>query len=149
MLADRQSVFIMPAKMAMIAVSAYIVGRYFRRPSRVIRRCDQDHEHEARHRSRRAPGEPSGRDQLARFHGNGHPNHGHLRLCRAGALSSYGPDLLDTFHQFGVYGGHILNGEKPADLPVVRPRKFEFAINLKTAKVCFEEAAGKRCSGAE
>jgi hypothetical protein len=55
----------------------------------VIRRYDQDDEHEAPHRSHRAPGEPSGRDQLARFHGDRHPDHGHLRLCPAGALSSY------------------------------------------------------------
>jgi putative ABC transport system substrate-binding protein len=48
---------------------------------------------------------------------------------------SYGTNLSDGYHPAGVYGACILRGEKPADLPVVQSTKFEFAINLTTAKV--------------
>ena len=55
-------------------------------------------------------------------------------MAKAGLLMSYGVPNDDTFRQVGVYTGNILKGVKPADLPLLQSIKFEFVINLQTAK---------------
>src|SRR5499425_2198707 len=55
-------------------------------------------------------------------------------FATAGGLVSYGPDFVDQFRRSAEYVDRILKGEKPADLPVQAPTKYELVINLKTAK---------------
>ena len=52
----------------------------------------------------------------------------------AGGLMSYGIDLADVYREIGVYAARVLKGEKPGELPIIQPTKFELVINMRTAK---------------
>jgi putative ABC transport system substrate-binding protein len=76
------------------------------------------------------------RDQIISSAAQGHfPGLYFLReFVESGGLASYGSNLAEAYRQVGVYAGKILSGAKPADLPVMQPTKFDFVINLKTAR---------------
>jgi putative tryptophan/tyrosine transport system substrate-binding protein len=65
------------------------------------------------------------------------------QFAESGGLISYSTNLIEVYRQVGSYVGRVLNGEKPADLPVVQPTKFDLVINLKTAKTLGLEISDK------
>jgi putative tryptophan/tyrosine transport system substrate-binding protein len=60
--------------------------------------------------------------------------HGERQIVTDGGLLSYGTSSADTYRQVSVYAGKILDGAKPADLPIVQPTRLELVINMKTVK---------------
>ena len=60
--------------------------------------------------------------------------YGMSEFAAPGGLMTYGNSLADQYRLQGIYAGRILHDEKPADLPVIRPTRFRFIINLRTAK---------------
>jgi putative ABC transport system substrate-binding protein len=66
--------------------------------------------------------------------------YGWPEFSREGGLASYGPDLAAQYRLCGIYVGRIIKGEKPQDLPVMQPTKFNFVLNLKTMKTLNIEA---------
>jgi putative tryptophan/tyrosine transport system substrate-binding protein len=71
------------------------------------------------------------------------------QFAESGGLISYSTNLIEVYRQIGSYVGRVLNGEKPADLPVVQPTKFDLVINLKTAKTLGLEISDKLLALAE